>query len=66
MNCRENAISQITKAPKHILHEKYEELGRMTFHEMAVCTLFIFLIILWIFRDPQFLRGWATIIPNDM
>jgi di/tricarboxylate transporter len=63
---RDNAISQITKAPKHIINQKYKELGPISFHEMAVCLLFIFLILLWMFRDPQFLPGWATIISNNM
>lgn len=63
---RDDAISHITKAPKHIITEKYNELGPITFHEMAVCFLFILLILLWMFRDPQFVTGWATLIGGDI
>ncbi|CAG2100452.1 unnamed protein product [Medioppia subpectinata] len=63
---REDAIAHITKAPKHIIHEKYRELGSITFHESAVLFLFILLILLWMLRDPQFLNGWATIVANNI
>ncbi|CAG2162894.1 unnamed protein product [Oppiella nova] len=62
----ESEVSQITKAPKHIIKEKYRELGSITFHESAVCFLFVLLIVLWMLRDPQFLKGWATIITNNI
>ncbi|XP_054165597.1 Na(+)/citrate cotransporter-like isoform X2 [Oppia nitens] len=63
---RDNAISQITKASKHIIKERYEDLGSISFHESAVCFLFVSLIILWILRDPQFMNGWATVISNNI
>lgn len=46
--------------------QKYNELGSITFHEIAVCITFVVLIILWMFRDPQFLTGWARMLGHDM
>ena len=41
------------------LQEYYEDLGSMDFHEIAVLTLFIILVILWFFREPEFIVGWG-------
>ncbi|RWS13769.1 solute carrier family 13 member 5-like protein [Dinothrombium tinctorium] len=45
---------------KNVIAAKYKELGPFSFHEKAICFLFISLVVLWMFRDPQFVRGWAT------
>ena len=42
---------------KKLIRGKYNDLGRMTFHEFAVMVLFIACILLWFFRDPQFIPG---------
>lgn len=47
-------------AAKKVINKKYDELGRMTFHESAVLVMLLFLVLLWMFRDPHFARGWAT------
>lgn len=59
-------MKQIRKSPKKALMEKYEQLGSITFHEMAVCVLFVVLILLWMFRNPQFLPGWGTMLHSKM
>ena len=41
------------------LQKHYEDLGSMNFHEIAVLTLFIILVILWFFREPEFIAGWG-------
>lgn len=41
------------------IQHHYNSLGRMNFHEAGVLTLFIFLVMLWLFRDPQFIKGWG-------
>lgn len=43
-----------------IIRQNYEALGPLRFHEVAVASLFVLLVFLWIFRDPMFARGWAT------
>lgn len=34
----------------------------MSFHEKAVGLLFLLSVILWFFRKPQFIVGWAELI----
>lgn len=47
---------------KSLIQRKYNELGEMTFHELATLVLFILCVLLWFFRDPQFITGWAEIL----
>ncbi|GBM99451.1 Sodium-dependent low-affinity dicarboxylate transporter 1 [Araneus ventricosus] len=45
-----------------IISKRYDRLGSVSSHEASVMVLFSLLIILWIFRDPKFIPGWATIL----
>ena len=45
-----------------VIKEKYEGLGPMNFHQAAVLFNFSILILLWFFRDPQFLPGFLFLI----
>lgn len=47
-----------------LLREKYRALGPMTFHEISVLILFVFVVILWLFRQPKFMDGWADLLPG--
>lgn len=47
-------------AAKKTINKKYEELGSMTFHEACVLGLFVSMVLLWMFRDPHFMHGWAS------
>ncbi|KAK2714009.1 hypothetical protein QYM36_008568 [Artemia franciscana] len=55
---RENKQAQ--QKARALIKMKLKELGPMTFHEAMVLTLFIILALLWFFRDPQFIPGWAA------
>ena len=44
---------------KRILKQKYEELGPLNFHQIAVLTNFVILVCLWFFREPRFMPGWG-------
>ncbi|KAG8224335.1 hypothetical protein J437_LFUL004291 [Ladona fulva] len=55
---------EAAKKVKQLIQDKYDELGPMTFHEGSVLTLFIILVLLWFFRSPQFIMGWADFIPG--
>ena len=46
---------------KKILKKKYQELGPITFHQVAIFINFMILIALWFFRDPQFIPGWGDL-----
>lgn len=48
---------------KQTIRRKYAELGPISFHECAVLGLFILLILLWFFRDPRVIPGWASLFP---
>ncbi|XP_017687957.1 PREDICTED: solute carrier family 13 member 2-like [Lepidothrix coronata] len=47
-----------------VIQEESRKLGRMTFAEIAVLSLFILLVVLWFTRDPGFTTGWATNLFN--
>lgn len=47
-------------AAKKVINKKYDELGPISFHEFAVLVMLALLVLLWMFRDPHFARGWAT------
>lgn len=53
------------KNVEEFLHEKYRNLGKMTFHELAVATLFLFAVCLWLFREPRFIPGWSSMIKGN-
>ncbi|GFT08271.1 hypothetical protein TNCV_1438771 [Trichonephila clavipes] len=53
------------KRIRRVIASRYEELGTITFHESAVLCLFVILVLLWIFREPKFIRGWAELISAD-
>ena len=48
---------------RELLRSQYNDLGFMTFHEIAVLMLFIFLVLLWFFREPEFMPGWGEFFP---
>jgi len=50
------------KIVREVISVKYEELGPMTFHEGSVLILFIIVVILWFFRKPEFIPGWAEVV----
>ncbi|CAL4060255.1 unnamed protein product, partial [Meganyctiphanes norvegica] len=63
MGCKRNSLGESSPEKEHavkkLLRQKYNDLGRMTYHEATVLTLFIILVLLWLFRSPEFVPGWA-------
>jgi len=47
------------------INKKYEELGKMSTHEIQVLLLFILLIFLWFFKTPIFMHGWGDIFTTQ-
>ena len=53
------------KLIKGVLQKKYKELGPLNFHQIAVLTNFVFLILLWFFREPRFMPGWGEFFISE-
>ncbi|CAH1382339.1 unnamed protein product [Tenebrio molitor] len=49
-------------AARKLIRQKIDEMGPMSFHEGAVAALFVLSVLLWFFRKPQFIVGWAELI----
>ncbi|KAK3731052.1 hypothetical protein QZH41_019211, partial [Actinostola sp. cb2023] len=54
-----------SNAAKKVLQQQYSALGPMSFAEKGVLVHFILLALLWLFRDPKFMPGWAIIFKKD-
>lgn len=51
-----------TRHLEECLVSKYEKLGPIKFREVGVFIFFIFLVLLWFFRSPGFMRGWQDLL----
>lgn len=58
------ANEEQAKIVREVISVKYKELGPMTFHEGSVLILFIIVVLLWFFRKPEFIPGWAEIVAS--
>ncbi|XP_049942418.1 solute carrier family 13 member 3-like isoform X4 [Schistocerca serialis cubense] len=52
------------KAVKLVIKKSYQDLGPMTFHEGSVLFFFIVIVLLWFFREPEFMPGWAAAVSD--
>lgn len=50
------------EAVRALINKSYEELGPMTYHEANVLVVFLMVVLLWFFRKPEFIPGWAEVI----
>lgn len=46
-------------AVRALITKSYDELGPMTYHEANVLIIFLLVVLLWFFRKPEFIPGWA-------
>jgi len=56
----------LEKRIKRTIGEKYESLGPIGLHELAVLGFFFVMVFLWVFKDPQFVPGWDTLFPKTV
>ena len=47
---------------RDVLQISYDELGPISFHEVAVLFLFISLVLMWLLMDPKFMTGWGNFV----
>ncbi|KAK8378289.1 hypothetical protein O3P69_011052 [Scylla paramamosain] len=47
------------QAVRRLVEAKYRDLGPIRTQEITVLVLFIILVLLWLFRAPEFIEGWA-------
>jgi len=45
--------------------EQYKQLGPMTYHEKSIIGLFSLLILLCFFKNPKFIPGWQSLLPEN-
>ncbi|XP_019943915.2 solute carrier family 13 member 2-like [Paralichthys olivaceus] len=45
-----------------VIKDEYKKLGRMSFAEGCVLSIFTLLVILWFTREPGFIPGWANVL----
>ncbi|CAH2093450.1 unnamed protein product [Euphydryas editha] len=57
-----NRASSGSENTMKVIKEQYKGLGPVTFHEKASGALFLFAVVLYIFRKPGFMPGWADVI----
>ncbi|XP_051933736.1 solute carrier family 13 member 2-like [Hippocampus zosterae] len=53
------------KEAYQVIKDEYKQLGKMSFAEASVLTIFILLVLLWFTREPGFIPGWATVLFNQ-
>lgn len=42
------------------IKKRYNDLGSLSFHEGAVLSIFLVIVLLWFFRDPYVVTGWSS------
>ncbi|CAI8047247.1 Solute carrier family 13 member 3 [Geodia barretti] len=50
---------------KRVIREQYRLLGRIKYAEVVVLGLFVLLALLWLFREPRFIPGWASVFRSS-
>jgi len=48
-----------------MLRGNLDEMGNISFHEWTVIILFAIAVLLWFFREPQFMPGWSDLFSNS-
>ncbi|XP_076045479.1 Na(+)/citrate cotransporter-like [Oratosquilla oratoria] len=61
-NALGHTSTETQRAIRDLITRKYEDLGPMSFHESVVLVLFILLVLLWFFREPEIVPGWGQLI----
>ncbi|VEN39018.1 unnamed protein product [Callosobruchus maculatus] len=68
-NSKDAAANNVGKegeaVARKMINQQLEEMGPMSFHEICVGILFVSAILLWFFRSPQFIPGWAEFITKS-
>ncbi|CAL8360389.1 unnamed protein product [Lota lota] len=52
------------KRSARVIQEEYNALGPMSPQEGVTLVLFVLLALLWLTREPGFIPGWASLIPE--
>ncbi|XP_021950123.2 solute carrier family 13 member 2 [Folsomia candida] len=53
--------SKFEKSVETTMKRQYQELGPIRFNELGVLVLFSIMVVLWVFKDPQFIPGWDAL-----
>ncbi|XP_045172068.2 Na(+)/citrate cotransporter-like [Mercenaria mercenaria] len=58
--CCKKIDSEHKRAINASIQHHFKELGKLSFCEIQVLVVFIFLVFLWLFRAPPNIDGWGT------
>lgn len=50
---------------REYLRDEYKKLGPISAHEKGVLVIFVFVVLLWLLRDPQLFPGWGDLIKSS-
>ena len=56
---KSKSTKEKTAKVREIIHTRFKEQGPLTFHQIGVLVIFVGVVILWFFRKPEFMPGWA-------
>lgn len=56
--------SQGELVARKLISQQLKDMGPLSFHETLVAIMFVMSILLWFFRKPQFIPGWAEYITD--
>ncbi|XP_067138123.1 Na(+)/citrate cotransporter-like [Centruroides vittatus] len=66
VGCCDTIPENRKKCIKETIEKKYRELGNISFHELAVLMVTLLLVASWMFRSPNFMRGWASVLCSNI
>ncbi|XP_070553492.1 Na(+)/citrate cotransporter-like [Ptychodera flava] len=58
--CRRKAKATKKTGIVRILRREYEKLGPIKWAEKMIIVVFLVLIVIWFFEDPNFMPGWSS------
>ncbi|CAB3999628.1 solute carrier family 13 member 5-like [Paramuricea clavata] len=53
--------SEAVDKATRVVQQQYDSLGPISFAEIAVLVHFVIMALLWLFRDPKFIKGWSIL-----
>ncbi|KAH3885523.1 hypothetical protein DPMN_009518 [Dreissena polymorpha] len=65
LSCFRKMDPEAKVAISGVIRDQLKKLGWISLAELQVLIIFIFLVVLWLFREPPNIKGWGIIFPTD-